>query len=134
MKIKGFTLAELLGVIVILGIVTVITVPVVTNSIDKYEEKLCRIQYDNIINAAKAYKSDNLLTIGDNEDVLISKLVADGYIKYSENTYIKNPIDEDNNFVSNMYVRITKNNKKYSYNLYNNSNELISKNYMCDLD
>lgn len=40
MKEKGFTLVELLGVIVILGLLTIVTVPPLLNQIKKSKDKL----------------------------------------------------------------------------------------------
>ena len=38
---KGFTLAELLGVIVILSLIALITVPAITATLQNYKIKLC---------------------------------------------------------------------------------------------
>lgn len=92
-KEYGFTLAELLAVVIILGIIISITIPVVTNQIDKYRKKLCITQYENILNAARAYGADNissLSTSGENT-VTLSNLKRSGYI---ENKEIQNPVDK----------------------------------------
>ena len=39
MKKKGFTLAELLGVMVILGIIALIITPVITDTVNQSEQK-----------------------------------------------------------------------------------------------
>ena len=90
-KRKGFTLAELLAVIVILGIITSITVPIVTDQIDKYKTKVCVTQYDNILNAARSYGADHLTELGKS-----------------------NTISQD------LKIIIEKVGKKYKYFLYNN--------------
>ena len=41
MKKNGFTLAELLGVIVVLALISMITVPAVTDSLQNYRNSLC---------------------------------------------------------------------------------------------
>ena len=70
-KRKGFTLAELLAVIVILGIITSITVPIVTDQIDKYKTKVCVTQYDNILNAARSYGADHLTELGKSKTITL---------------------------------------------------------------
>ena len=41
MRKNGFTLAELLGVMVLLSLISIITVPAVTQSLNSYKTKLC---------------------------------------------------------------------------------------------
>ena len=113
-KNYGFTLIELLGVIIILGIITTITVPMITNQLNESKKKLCITQYENILNAARAYGADHL----DNMPTYVTydKLVSGGYIKEG----IQNPITKEQ-ISSDLRINITKigtNRKvKYSYSL-----------------
>lgn len=56
---KGFTLIELVGVIIILGVIAAITIPIVDKSIKESKETLYNAQIENIIESAKAWMSDN---------------------------------------------------------------------------
>ncbi len=115
-KRKGFTLAELLAVIVILGIITSITVPIVTDQIDKYKTKVCVTQYDNILNAARSYGADHLTELGKNKTITLKTLNDDGYIDASN---MKDPITK-NTISQDLKIIIEKVGKKYKYFLSNN--------------
>lgn len=60
---KGFTLIEVLAVIVILGVLATITVPTVSNVIKQNEENSYKNLQKSIIAAAKIYISDNKYNI-----------------------------------------------------------------------
>ncbi len=78
---KGFTLMELLGVIVILAIISLISVPVVLNLIDDAKEKAIERSIDNYINAVEiaianhnakisnTEVSDGICTIGNDGNI-----------------------------------------------------------------
>ena len=112
-KRKGFTLAELLAVIVILGIITSITVPIVTDQIDKYKTKVCVTQYDNILNAARSYGADHLTELGKNKTITLKTLNDDGYIDASN---MKDPITK-NTISQDLKIIIEKVGKKYKKDL-----------------
>lgn len=116
-KRKGFTLAELLAVLVILGVIISITVPVVTNQISSYKTKLCVTQYDNILNAARAYGADHLLELTSSNTITLSELDKEGYIDASSlnDPVTKKTIDK------NLKIKIIKIGKKYKYFLDENS-------------
>lgn len=57
---KGFTLVELLGVIVVLAIISMIAVPLIDRSINKSDEDLYNTQINQIVKAAKNYYAENL--------------------------------------------------------------------------
>ena len=115
-KRTGFTLAELLAVIVILGIITSITVPIVTDQIDKYKTKVCVTQYDNILNAARSYGADHLTELGKSKTITLKTLNDDGYIDASN---MKDPITK-NTISQDLKIIIEKVGKKYKYFLSNN--------------
>ena len=112
-KRKGFTLAELLAVIVILGIITSITVPIVTDQIDKYKTKVCVTQYDNILNAARSYGADHLTELGKSKTITLKTLNDDGYIDASN---MKDPITK-NTISQDLKIIIEKVGKKYKYRM-----------------
>ena len=59
MKKDGFTLVELLSTIVIIGVVSIIAIPSVINSIQKAKQKAYDTQMSEIIAAAKKWSSNN---------------------------------------------------------------------------
>lgn len=89
---KGFTLAELLAVLVVLGIISAITIPIVTTQLSNYKKDLCKTQYQNILTAARVYGSDNIMTLKDGDTITLGILKQKGYIDSDE---IKNPVTKE---------------------------------------
>ena len=73
---KGFTLAELLGVIIILGVIALITFPIVNRNIRESQEQLYATQLEEIELAAEkwAYKNVDLLPINEGETITVTLL------------------------------------------------------------
>jgi type IV pilus assembly protein PilA len=111
---KGFTLAELLAVIVILGIIAVITVPIVTKTLADYKVRLCNNQISNIESAARVWGSDNLLSLPDEDgetlEITLKQLQDEGYI----GTDIKDPSKSDT-LIENVTITITRVGQKQEY-------------------
>ena len=103
---KGFTLVELLGVIVILAVISMIAVPLIDRSINEGDEDLYNTQMNQILKAAKNYYAENLEKLnsvdssceitdsslcGEEEGpaccVNLNKLISDGYLP----TEVNNP-------------------------------------------
>lgn len=72
---KGFTLVELLGVIVIIGVIALITMPVLTNTISQSEEKTYKKQISIIEATAKEWGVENIDFLPD-EDSNVSKTIS----------------------------------------------------------
>ena len=117
MKKNGFTLAELLGVLVILSLIAVITVPAVTDSLNKYKRELCNTQVKEIVSAAKAWGTDNILLLPteDNATYIVSleTLSKYGYI----DSKIENPVTKENFDLEDTIVTITRKGKRYTYEM-----------------
>ena len=60
---RGFTLIEVLAVIVILGVIALITVPTITNVISKNKDDNYENLKKSIVSSAKVYMSDNRYSI-----------------------------------------------------------------------
>ena len=120
MNKKGFTLAELLGVIVLLSIVSVIAITTIDTKIKEGREKTCEVQEKSIIEAAKAYTIDNpdKLPVGAPSEISINKLINDGYLDKD----FKNPITE-RKYNDGSIVQIRLIDKNYVYSVAYAENE-----------
>ena len=127
MKIKGFTMVELLAVIIIIGLLVSVSFPIVRKSINKYKTQLCERQLEEILNAAKLWGSDNL--------ELLPRGVADNIndnsyktLKISSNyLLVKNYIDKMKNQktekdMEEVIIKIEKisNSNKWKYTIEDN--------------
>ncbi len=103
MNKKGFTMIELLAVIVLLASIALIVTPLVTNSVKNGKEKLTEQTKNNIIMAGKNWASDNKDKLSNNVCVKVDTLVNNGYL---------DNIDSD---LKSNYVEITKDSSAYYY-------------------
>lgn len=92
MKERGFTLVELLAVIVILGLIALVSVPAITGIIKSGKEDLANSQEETIEMAAKNWASDqkNIMKLPvDGNEICInfSTLQEQGYLDLN----LKNP-------------------------------------------
>lgn len=98
MNKKGFTLAELLGVIVVLSILGIVAIGVIERNVREGRLKTCKAQEKNIIEGAKMWQIDNPLNTTVS-CIKISQLIDGGYIeedlvnpmtdkKYNSNTCV----------------------------------------------
>ena len=113
-KRKAFTLIELMGVLVIIGILTVILVPVINNTIKNNKQTLYDNQLKMIRLAAQNLATDNTYILpeedGDEIYITLGQLRAMGY---AEGTII-DPLT-NKNFPDNLIVMIIKKGNDYDY-------------------
>lgn len=79
---KGFTMVELLGAVVILGILMLVAIPSVTRYIGNSKDNYYKTQKKQLVIATKSYLSNSKITIqeGDSIDVAMDELVDNKYI------------------------------------------------------
>lgn len=82
---KGFTLIEILGVLIILGVISLVTIPVVTNILRENKETLYQSQINNIKDSAKNFVAENIFDLslenGSRLGITIGKLKDLGYLE-----------------------------------------------------
>ena len=112
MRKNGFTLVEILAVIIIIGLVAVITVPNILNVVQVSKVNACKEQLNYLKKAAQRYVTD-LVADGDSvpNSVSISQLYNANYLSKKN---IKNPVT-GNDFALNYAITITGSNGSYSY-------------------
>jgi len=85
MKQKGFTMIELLVVIVILGLLAVIIYPVINRQINRSKENLYKAQIEIIEKGARNWGADNFSKLpianGSQVTVTLGDLETEGYIE-----------------------------------------------------
>lgn len=113
MKNKGFTLIEILGVIVLLGIIALIVYPAVRGIIDDSREVLYKEQIEFIEDSLRNY-TNNYITLLPEEDSILTFTL--GQIKESGNMQIevKNPMN-NKCFSNESLLTITRRNESYIY-------------------
>lgn len=112
-KKRGFTLVELLAVIVILGIVISISVLSVNNIRKKQEKENKENVISSILTGAKSYVTDN------NLDVPISfkvEVLQDNYTSFDKNKYDFNDKEVNVSVCNNNDLKL-----EYSINIDNNT-------------
>lgn len=114
MKNKGFTLVELVAVLVILGVIATIITPVIQKTLKANKENVYNIMVDQIKDYTKDYLAKNTNQLPDNEGEISTikfiNLKKEGLLQIN----IVNPIT--NNIISNeSIVKVTKKNNNYTY-------------------
>ena len=90
---RGFTLVELLGVIVILGLIAMIAIPTINSALNSSRERAYNEQINTIEDTARTYMSKNSLklpdqTTGNNCSLSVGVLKQSGLLSSDD---IKNP-------------------------------------------
>lgn len=117
MNKKGFTLAEVIGVIVLLSIVALITIPFVESYIKKSKESSYNTTIKEIVKAARDWNSKYGHTVTWTNDKKLYKLSLND-LKKSEFLEDEDIIDPTNNQIMNgcIFIRINdKNAYTYEY-------------------
>lgn len=113
---KGFTLAELLAVIVVIAVIGLIAVTAISNTLREQEEKLYDTQVENIIKGAKLWANKHVFELPEKEGdyliVTLGQLQSETFVEKD----IKNPKNQLS-FDQNMEIRITKQNNDYKYEI-----------------
>lgn len=116
MKNKGFTLVELLAVIIVLSIIGLIAIPTVTSIINNSKENAKKVQIEEIIRSAKSWAANNISQLSEDNTyyLRVQTLIDEGYIAAND---IKDPTNSSktlNECVSIVYS--TKyNNYQFTY-------------------
>lgn len=114
MSKNGFTLIEILAVIIIIGVVSLITMPVVQRNITKSRQQAYNNQIDNIVKAAKDWSSENLRNLPENNNeklnISLEMLMSLGYLEDN----LVDPLT-DKYFSPDTVITIEKNNNNYRY-------------------
>lgn len=106
MKQKGFTLVELLAIVILLGIVFALVYPNIIAQIEKNDKKINEYTLELIYNAANTYiKKNNIIEVGKTYCVEVSKLDSENLI----------PVDIDDYKDKSIIVRVGKNKKTYNF-------------------
>lgn len=112
-KKNGFTLAELLGVITILGLLALLVIPAIDRTIKESNDTFYEAQLATIIDGARDWSADHINELpvnGASITVSLETLKSGGYV----NANIKNPKTEEP-FPGDLTVKITEKNSQYQY-------------------
>jgi len=129
-KNNGFTLVELLAVIVILGLLALITIPTITNVMSKQKENLFYDQLSELIKASQNWATDNTTILAnliskcsDSYEISIdqlknkeydSSLNTEEYVSYLSDDF-KNPKTKEQFTNDEIKVKVYKQSKNYLY-------------------
>lgn len=116
MNKRGFTLIEVTAVVILLGVIAVLIIPKVSNTININKDKVCDSIKVTAEDAAESYSYmhmsaiDNLIDSNGYAEVTLAVLIQEGLLKKDlVNPYTNEPISTAN------VVKIEKVNNSYTY-------------------
>lgn len=95
MKNKGFTLTELLMVLIVIGIVSALVIPNISKTLEQQKVKLYNKQVNQIIEITKSWSAKNLDKLPSDESTIYVSLDTLINEKYLEQDEIIDPRDEE---------------------------------------
>ncbi|MBE6139429.1 MAG: type II secretion system protein [Firmicutes bacterium] len=109
MKEQGFTLVELLGVLIILAVIFMIITPTVSNIITESKETIYKKQINTILTAAYDFSLKNISYLPDEDKNINTTYVTVGELKYEGliDVNITNP-NTNEAFPDNLVISIEK--------------------------
>lgn len=114
---KGFTLVELIAVIIILALLSFLVVPSVDKTIKTNQKKLYENQLENIKKSAQTWGAANIGVLPQNINTSITITLKDLKETGLVEKNIKNPITKEL-FSDDLKIQITKkSNTKYIYEI-----------------
>ena len=118
MRENGFTLVEVLAVIVLISLLLLIVVPKLGELDTKSKEKLYEAKVTEILAGAYKYGNDNIDGLSSEcLDVTVNTLLKLGYVKSDDNSgyYVSNP--KNNETLNNLIICVKYENGKVVTNV-----------------
>jgi len=104
MKKNGFTLVELIAIIVLIGVISLIFIPVLDDVLKENKEKVYSTYRKNMVSASETYMIDNNISVNSVEPVIyidLNNLINEGLISKSDcQGYVKVKYMQENYFVT----------------------------------
>ena len=119
---KGFTLVELLAVLMLLGLIVVIAIPTINTSLNAAKERAKKVQENIILNAAKDFAAEHFKELEEKLNIIsINDLINENYIDTSN---AENIIESDYKDKC-VYVKYDKSYSQFDYSIID-CNSIIS--------
>lgn len=82
MNKKGFTLIEIMAVVIILALIAIVAFPAIESNIRYSREKAYQVQLTQICKGALNWGYNNVKNLNDNNTISLGTLQKEGYVEY----------------------------------------------------